>query len=123
MHELGVASSILETCQGAVLDQPPGRIVRVRLRLGELATVEPELLAFAWQAVTADGPHAGSQLDVEWCLAEQHCPSCGEAKPRREGGWLRECPDCGGVLRLRGGTQIEVVELSYETEDLRAEGR
>jgi hydrogenase nickel incorporation protein HypA/HybF len=117
VHEFGIATNLYEACREAVSGQPPGRIDRVRIRVGELAALEPELIVFAWQAVTTDTPDAGAGLEVEWWPAEQHCPACGEAKPRGEGSWLRLCPDCGGVLRVSGGTGVELLQLTYETDD------
>ncbi len=117
MHEMGIACDIYRTCREAVREHGPGRIDRVRVRVGELTGVEPELVAFAWQAVTAGGPDAGSSLDVEWRPADQRCPACGEVKARPEATWLRLCPDCGRPLEVRGGTELEVVDLTFVTDD------
>jgi Zn finger protein HypA/HybF involved in hydrogenase expression len=117
MHELGIALDIYHACREAVRGHGPGRIERVKVAVGELAALEPDLIAFAWQAVTTDGPDAGSVLEAQWCPAEQHCPQCGESKPRFDGSWLRLCPDCGHALTVSGGTQIEVLELTYQTDD------
>ena len=117
MHELGIALEIYQTCREAVREHGPGRIERVKVAVGELAALEPDLIAFAWQAVTVDGPDAGSLLEAQWRPAEQHCPQCGEPKPRLDSGWLRLCPDCGHILTVSGGTHIEVLELTYQTDD------
>jgi len=117
MHEFSVATSVYQACREAVAGQPPGRIDRVRLRVGELSAVEPELIVFAWQAVTADTPDEGSTLEVDWCPATQECPRCGQVKQRLDRGWLPLCPDCGEVLKVTGGMDLEVVELTYETDD------
>jgi Zn finger protein HypA/HybF involved in hydrogenase expression len=85
----------------------------VRVAIGELAAVEPDLLAFAWEALTAEGPDAGSRLEIIWCPADQRCASCGEVKDRAEGSWLRLCPDCGLPLEVRGGEELDVLEVTY----------
>jgi Zn finger protein HypA/HybF involved in hydrogenase expression len=54
---------------------------------------------------------------VEWCPAVQECATCGEVKQRVDRSWLPLCPDCGEVLKVTGGMDLEVVELTYETED------
>jgi Zn finger protein HypA/HybF involved in hydrogenase expression len=109
--------SIYEACRDAAAGHGPGRIDRVRVAVGELTAVEPDLLVFAWEAATADGRDAGAKLEVQWCRAHQHCPSCGEDKPRAEGGWLRLCPDCGQVLEVDGGDELDLLELTYVTDD------
>ena len=117
MHEMGIAVEIHRTCRKAVREHGPGRIETVRIAIGELAAVEPDLIAFAWEAVTADGPDAGSTLDITWCPARQFCSACGELKERSEGSWLRLCPDCGQPLRVDGGDELDILEVTYLTDD------
>ncbi len=114
---MGIAIEIYRTCRQAVEEHGDGRIERVRLAVGELSAVEPDLIDFAWQAVTVETADAGAVLEVQWCPAEQHCPACGEDKERSEGSWLRICPDCGGVLRVDGGMELDVLEVTFETDD------
>jgi hydrogenase nickel incorporation protein HypA/HybF len=117
MHEMGIALEIHRVCREAVEQHGGGRLRTVRLAIGELSAVEPDLIAFAWQAVTANGPDAGSTLDIAWCPATQHCAGCGQDKPRSEGSWLRLCPDCGQPLQVTGGSQLDVLEVVLEDEE------
>lgn len=117
MHELSIAHEILRTCHAAVAEHGPGRLETVRVAVGELSAVEPELLRFAWEALTAEGVDAGSRLDVEWRPARQHCPSCGEDKPRAAGSWLRVCPDCGTVVEVSGGDELDVLQLTFVPDE------
>ena len=84
------------------------------MAIGELAAVEPKLLEFAWQAVTADGVDAGARLDVEWHAVRQLCESCGDVAEPQAGSWLRLCPDCSAPLRLEGGRELDLLSLSFE---------
>jgi Zn finger protein HypA/HybF involved in hydrogenase expression len=86
------------------------------MEIGELAAVEPDLLTFAWQAVTAEGPDADARLDVEWKTAIQRCVSCDQDKSRSEGTWLRICPDCGMPLEVVGGSELDVIDVTLEDE-------
>ena len=47
-------------------------------------------------------------------LAAKTCPNCGESKDRSEGSWFRICPDCGAPLEVRGGDELDVLEVSFE---------
>jgi hydrogenase nickel incorporation protein HypA/HybF len=116
MHEMGIAVEIYRVCRETVEHHGGGRIHAVRLAIGELTAVEPDLIAFAWEAVTSEGPHAGSRLDITWHRAIQHCATCGEAKERSEGSWLRICPDCGNPLQVIGGGQLDIIDVVLETE-------
>jgi hydrogenase nickel incorporation protein HypA/HybF len=117
MHEMGIAIEIYRTCREVVRQHGKGRLKHVRVAVGELSAVEPDLLSFGWQAVIADTPDEGASIEIEWCGADQRCPSCGESKSRSEGSWLRICPDCGAPLEVRGGDELDVLEVGFETEE------
>ena len=115
MHELGLAHDVLRACAAQV--PAGGRITRVRLIVGDLAAVEPDLLRFGWQAVVEGTPHAGSVLEIDWRPARQVCEACGEIPERAAGSWLKLCPRCERPLRVEGGQELEVRDLTYETDD------
>lgn len=112
--------SILDSCRTAVAKHGGGRLEEVRVAVGELAAIEPDLLRFAWEAVVAAGPDAACRLEVEWRPARQLCASCGEEKPRAAGSWLRLCPDCGQPLQIEGGDELDILHVSFVSYD--AEG-
>jgi Zn finger protein HypA/HybF involved in hydrogenase expression len=114
---MSIAVEIYRVCREAVKDHGPGRIERVRVAVGELSAVEPDLLDFAWQALTTDTGDAGSEFEAIWCPARQYCASCDADKPRAEGSWLRLCPDCGLPLQVSGGDELDVIELTYIADD------
>lgn len=87
------------------------------MSVGELRAVDPELLKFAWEGVTCDGPDAGSVLDIEWHTARQLCEQCGGEKRGEMLGWLSLCPDCGCPLKVEGGMELDVLQVSFLTAD------
>ena len=117
VHEMGIAIEVYRTCRETIEAHGGGRLRQARLAVGELSAVEPELLAYAWEAVIEDSPDAGAELVIEWCPADQRCASCGEAKDRASGSWMRLCPDCGMPLEVVGGGELDVVDLSFEAVD------
>ena len=117
MHEMGIALEIHRVCREAVADRGPGRIEKVRVAVGELSAIEPDLLRFAWEAVVRETPDEGAELEVDWHPARQVCPSCGPVAERAPGRWLRLCPACGAPLAVSGGTELEVLDLVYVSDD------
>lgn len=117
MHELGLAMDIYRTCREAVAQHGPGRLEWVKVAIGELAAVEPELLLFAWNAVTQEGPDHAARLEVEWRQARQCCSSCGGPVERARGAWLSFCPACGKVLELEGGDELEILSVGFVSQD------
>jgi len=117
MHEMGIALEIYRVCREVAEVHGGGRIERVRMEIGELAAVEPDLLLFAWEATTTESPDAGAALEVMWRCAVQRCANCGEEKKRSEGTWLRICPDCGMPLEVSGGDQLDVIDVTLVCDD------
>jgi hydrogenase nickel incorporation protein HypA/HybF len=120
MHELSLVTEIYRTARKAVDAHGPHRIEVVRLAVGELAAVEPDLLAFAWEAVTRDTPDAGSKLDVDFRPARQTCAACGVIPERAAGSWLRLCPRCQGPLGIEGGDDLDILNVTFEEPDATA---
>jgi Zn finger protein HypA/HybF involved in hydrogenase expression len=111
LHEFGIAHEIYRVCRESMRAHAPAQLTRVKVAVGELAAVEPDLLSFAWQAVVGEGPDAGAALEVDWRPARQHCPACRADKRQGEGSWLRVCLDCGAPLETDGGTELDVIEI------------
>lgn len=117
MHELGLVTDILAVSEASLAEHGRGRIEAVRVVVGDLAAVEPDLLRYAWEALTSGGPHAESQLEIEWRPARQVCPACDAQKPRAPGVWWPLCPDCGAVLSVEGGDELEVIDIRVILEE------
>ena len=117
MHEMGIALEVYRQCREAVVEYGPGRIDRVNLAVGELSAVEPDLIAYAWEAVVVDTPDQGAELHVRWCPAKQSCPACGVIEDRVEGSWLRLCPGCSLPLVVEGGNELDIESIQYLSDD------
>ena len=113
---MGIALEVYRTCRETVEAHGGGRLRNVRLAVGELSAVEPELLVYAWEAVVADSGDTGAELVVEWHRADQRCSSCNESKDRAVGSWMRVCPDCGMPLEVTGGDELDVLDLSFDPD-------
>lgn len=114
MHELGIAAETHRLCRESLAGGEPMRLVRVRVAVGELSAVEPDLLVFAWSAVTDGGPDEGCALEIEWCPARQVCVACGESAGRAAGAWAAECPLCRSALRVEGGDELDLLRFEAE---------
>ena len=61
MHELGIANSLLEAVRTEAARHPGAVVRKVGVTVGELAGVDPEALAFGFEAIV-NGPSGGI-----WC--------------------------------------------------------
>jgi len=76
MHELGIAQSVLEAVSAEAARHPGSRPVKVAMRIGELAAVDPEALRFAFEALTLDTELEGLELEIETCPRRHRCLDC-----------------------------------------------
>ena len=125
MHELSVAIEIMRAARAELAAAGGGRLRAVKVAVGELAAVEPELLQYAWQALAAGEQHDGQPEDahliIEWERAVQTCAACGDVAERQPGTWLRLCPHCEQPLRIEGGDALELLELTFDPPSVPAE--
>jgi len=112
LHELSIATELFAACERNL---PPGAALRsARIAIGELSSVEPELLQFAFEAVVHGTVHAGARLVIDRCPAVQRCGQCGTIAERQPGTWLRQCPRCQSQLQIEGGDELDLLELDVD---------
>ena len=117
MHELGIASSILEGVDAEVRRRPGVRPLKVGVRVGELAGLDPDALRFAFEALTIDTPLAGLQLDIEYRASRSRCRDCSHEFEVRNFELL--CPTCGSLSTDRiSGDELEFAYLEIEEREI-----
>src|SRR5262245_17509879 len=112
MHEFSLAQALLAEVERVRCEHGGTRVKAIRVEVGELAGVEPELLASAVELLLADGPSRGANLAIERVPIEARCQECGSEF--RVDGFHFLCPGCGGprVVVLRGeGLTLRSVTL------------
>ena len=125
MHELSIASTLVESVLEFANSPPPKKVLKVLLQVGELTCVEPDQLQFCYTAVIADTAIRDSTLEIERVPAEVKCPHCGYAgKPKYWDDALSaapvatlECPTCGRAVETTHGHDCTIRNIRYvETE-------
>jgi hydrogenase nickel incorporation protein HypA/HybF len=117
MHETGIAVEIFHTALRIAEERVEGQAVRLRkvkVAIGELSSVDPELLKHAWDAVIESSPHQDAEMEVRWCPVFRQCPSCNEQKESADGSWLQICPDCHGPLAVEGGCELDLESIEFD---------
>jgi len=113
MHELGIATSILESVQSAARRNPGVRITKVGVKIGELAGVDIDALQFGFECLVKDTDWAVLQLAVESIPRVQRCPKCGNEFRMTD--YDPRCPQCGEFATqcIRG----EELDIAYMEVD------
>lgn len=116
MHEMGIANSILTGVEKELRRRPGCRAVKVGVRIGELAGVDPDALSFAFEALTLDTPLAGLVLDVEYRAARNRCRDCSREFEIQN--FEVSCPVCDTLNTERlSGDELEFAYLEIEDEE------
>lgn len=76
MHELGIASSILETVEAEAKKHPGAKFKVVGLRIGEVAGVDVDALTFGWEAITKGTGWESLTLAIEQLPRRNRCRMC-----------------------------------------------
>lgn len=116
VHELSIAMAVIDSVKAAAQQVGATRVLRVRLRIGELSAVDPDALQFAYAAVTGELPlFAGSELEVEWVPIRVHCTDCGQEAPARPHSVA--CALCGSLLtRVVAGEELDIANVEVERD-------
>lgn len=116
MHEASIMQNVFDIAFAQLQHESATRIVRLRLRVGALAGVVPEALAFAFEAMKADTPAAQAEMEVERVPARLACRECHrEFEPES---FPAACPDCGNwAVEVRQGQELELVLVEFVREE------
>jgi hydrogenase nickel incorporation protein HypA/HybF len=111
MHEYSILCALFERVEEAARAHQASAVRRVRVRIGALAGVEPELLRSAYSLLRERSICQDAELEICTVEARWECARC--ARCLTPGGILR-CPACGAPARLVGGDEIILDQIAME---------
>lgn len=71
MHELGIANSILDAVRKEMAAYPAARCMKITVRIGAMAGVDPSSLTFCYQALVSGTEFEPMELAVENAPADE----------------------------------------------------
>jgi hydrogenase nickel incorporation protein HypA/HybF len=113
MHELSVASAILNTALKHAEDRP---VSAVSVRVGAMRQVVPDSLRFYFEIVARDSACEGATLELVEIETSLACSGC-------ERRWSPQipafrCPDCGSAdVKVLAGEELEVEYIEVEDRE------
>jgi hydrogenase nickel incorporation protein HypA/HybF len=111
MHEYSLVQSLMERIAQEASARAAVAVHRVRVTIGELSGVEPELLESAFEIVRDGTLCAMAVLEVRRVPARWECAQC--RRPIAAGQVL-QCGACGSPARLAEGDEIVLDQLELE---------
>jgi hydrogenase nickel incorporation protein HypA/HybF len=116
MHELSIATSIIEIAEAQARAHCSKSIRTIRLRLGEFTSVVREALEFSFEVARQGTLAEHATLEIETVPLVARCAKCGAVKqPAHE--ICLVCPGCGSPLEIVSGEELQVVYIELDESD------
>ncbi len=121
MHELSIASAVVESVLEYLDAHEVKKLLTVRLAVGELSHVEADQLRFCYMAITRETVMENSTLEIENVAAVVNCPRCSyRGRPKYWEDALSaapiptlECPDCRGAVEPVEGNDCAIKTIQF----------
>ncbi len=112
MHELGVATEILDVALSEAERHSAKKVTSIRLRVGVLRAIEPENLSFLFGHLARGTAAEGATLDIVEEPVRVECEACGVSEASS---FTWDCPRCKGTgVSVTGGDSLSILSLDIE---------
>jgi hydrogenase nickel incorporation protein HypA/HybF len=113
MHERSLVRALLRQVQNLAAEHATSRVRQIRVRIGEFAGIEPDLLRSAYDDLVQNTEFHEAELKVDQVPLEAICQQCGQRFHVPE--FHFQCPDCGSLrLTICGGEEMLLESVSME---------
>jgi hydrogenase nickel incorporation protein HypA/HybF len=121
MHELSIASAVVDSVLEFLDKHGAQKVLGVRLSIGELSHVEADQLRFCYMAITQQTAMENSTLEIELIPAIVECPHCSyKGRPKYWDDALAaapiptlECPQCQGAVEPVEGNDCAIKTIRF----------
>ncbi len=106
MHEMAVVDNVLEIVTAQAQEHGLKEIKRIKIVIGDLAGIVPDVFSFCWEVSTESTRYAGAVLEIETKPALAVCNKCAKEYVISES---LACPYCaGGIKEIISGKELYV---------------
>ena len=115
MHETAITEALVEQVFTFL---PEGATpIAVRIEVGDLEHLEPDVMRTVWGVITAGTPLAGAGLDIERKALRVECGACGEVHEPEDLAILI-CPRCDAVRpQVLEGSGVRLMAIEVEEDE------
>lgn len=115
MHEVSLVEALYDEAERAIRPHRLAAVRRLRVRVGALAGVDPELFRIAFEGTREGRGLGAATLEVAWEPSDWRCEACGAAVADGE---TLVCRTCGGPVALAGGDALILERIELEVRDV-----
>ncbi len=113
MHEMSIATSVLDAARKEAERRPGSRVIKVGVRIGEWSGVDPDSLQFCFDALLAGAEPHPPALDIEFRPRQNQCVVCGTVFALKD--YEIQCPACGAeTTEPVSGDELELAYVELE---------
>ena len=111
MHEVSLASGLIEIVSGQCKNNGYQRIDSVNVKIGRASGILPDALIFAFDAMKSDSLAKDAVLYIEEVPVGGHCRDCNSDFAVEEE-YVLNCPRCGGLsFDVTAGREMDIVDM------------
>jgi len=122
VHELSIASRLVELVTEQVREAKGGRVAAITLRIGALSCVHEDALRFSFDLVRDGTPAAAAELRIVAVPVMIWCAACGREVPLA-GIQKFACPECGMPSGdIRAGRELDLESIEFADDSAAAHG-
>jgi len=118
VHELSIATSLVEALLEIAKKQDATKILAVQLKVGRLRLISLDQLRFSYQVLSKGTLLEGSRLTIEETPGFTRCPNCGYAEQFEASDISfhltlpnMKCPKCATDLKIEGGDECVITKV------------
>jgi hydrogenase nickel incorporation protein HypA/HybF len=113
LHELSIATAILERVEQETAKHPGAKATKVGVRIGELAGIDSDALSFGFEVLVKDTAMEPLALEIEIVPRVQRCPEC--KHEFRVQDFDTVCPVCNHLVTENiSGQELDIAFIEVE---------
>jgi len=113
VHEMSIMTSLLRAVEGKVREVGAVRVTRLRIVVGKLSGIEPDLLETAFEFLSPGTVAEGASFEIRTPGLQVRCNDCQRTFELDEIQFA--CPECGGFnVEIQGGDELLIEEMEVD---------
>jgi len=113
VHEMSIMTSLLRAVEGKVREVGAVRVRRLRILVGRISGIEPDLLETAFAFLSPGTVAEGAAFEIRIPALQVRCNDCQRTFELDEIQFA--CPQCGGSnVEIQGGDELLIEEMEVD---------
>lgn len=113
MHEYSIVQALLDLCEDEAKKAGAVKINTIRVKVGKLSGVEPDLLKAAYDVFNEESFCKGAELALQLQNVVIACQSCGKESELEALAFT--CPHCQSeLIEVKDGEELMLMSLEME---------